>query len=83
MGIQGYQTFPLSKPVVGRSIALHAVSVYRASDIPSFCNPGSFDFIFSKFLQFSTVKCVLNSESELLLVVGILFLIRPDMTLRG
>ena len=28
---QGYQQFPLSMPVVGRNIALHAVPAYRSS----------------------------------------------------
>ena len=28
---QGYQRFPLSEPVVGRNVALHAVPAYRAS----------------------------------------------------
>ena len=31
VGAQGYQTFPLYKPVVGRNIALRAVPAYRAS----------------------------------------------------
>ena len=39
----------------------------------SFCLPGSFNFIFSKFFQPSTVECVFSSESEFLLEVGIPF----------
>ena len=35
VGAQGYQRFPLSKPVVGRNIALDAVPAYRASHLPS------------------------------------------------
>ena len=31
VGAQGYQMFPLFKPVVGLNIALHAVPAYRAS----------------------------------------------------
>ena len=31
MGAQGYQRFPLSKPVVRRNIAVYAAPVYRAS----------------------------------------------------
>ena len=31
VGAQGYQSFPLSKPVAGQHIALHAVLAYRAS----------------------------------------------------
>ena len=31
VGAQGYQRFPLSKPVVGQNIALGAVPAYRAS----------------------------------------------------
>ena len=31
VGTQGYQRFPLSKPVEGLNIALHSVSAYRAS----------------------------------------------------
>ena len=45
--------------------------------LPSFCLPGSFYFIFSEFLQSSTVECVLNRESEFSLVVGILFVSDP------
>ena len=33
------------------------------------CFPGSFNFIFSKFLESSIVECVFNSESEFLLIV--------------
>ena len=58
VGAQGYQRFSVSKPVLGQSIALHA---------------GSFNFIYSKFLQSSTVECVLSSESEFVLEVGIRF----------
>ena len=31
VGAHGYHRFPLSKPVVGPNIALHAVSAYRAT----------------------------------------------------
>ena len=41
--------------------------------LPSFCLLGSFNFIFSKFLQSSTVECVLKSESEFSLAVGMHF----------
>ena len=52
--------------------------------LPCFFLPGSFNFIFSKFLQSSTAEFVLNSESEFSLVVGIDILFHPDnMTLRG
>ena len=44
--------------------------------LPSFCLSGSFNFIFPTVLQSSTVECVLNSEPEVLLVVGIHF-VRP------
>ena len=44
---QGYQRFPLSKPVVGQNIALHAAPAYRRDrKLPSFCLPGSFNFFF-------------------------------------
>ena len=75
VGAQGYQMFPLSKPVVGQNIALHAVPAYGASIyIPSFCLPGLFNFIFSKCLECSTVECVLNSE---FLFVGGLHYVSP------
>ena len=45
VGAQGYQTSPLSKPVVGRNIALHAVAAYRAF-IPTY-------FLPSRFIQIS------------------------------
>ena len=61
----------LSLYLVRVYIALRAVSAY----LPNFCLPvpDSFNFIFSKFLQSSTVECVLNSESKIILVVGIHF----------
>ena len=40
---------------------------------PSFCLPGSFNFIFLQFLQSSTVEWVSSSEWEFILVVGIHF----------
>ena len=58
MGVQGYQRFPLFKPVVGHNIALHTVPAYRASTYLV----SAFNFIFPKFLQSSTVECVLSSE---------------------
>ena len=74
VGAQGYQRFPLSKPVVGGNIALRAVPAYRASPyLPCFYLPGSFGFISPEFLQSSTVECVLSSESGCLLVVGMHF----------
>ena len=53
VGDQGYQRFPLSKYVVGRNIALHAVPVY----LPTQCLPSrSIQLHFcSKFLQSSTI----------------------------
>ena len=55
VGAQGYQRFPLSKPVIGQTIALHAVCAYRASTYlvsafpahsiscsPNFSNPRAF-----------------------------------------
>ena len=41
--------------------------------VPSYYLSDSFDFIFSKFLQSATVECILNSQSEFSLVVGIHF----------
>ena len=65
MGAQGYQKFFLSEPVGGQNIALHAVPDDRACiEVPSFCLPDSFNFIFPKLLRPSTVECVLSSESE-------------------
>ena len=45
VGAQGYQRFPLSRPVVGLDIALDAVTAYRASTYLVVCLPGSFNFI--------------------------------------
>ena len=59
--------------VVGQNIALHAVPAHRFSYLPSFCLPGSCNFVSSKFLQSAMVECVLSSESEFVLVVGIHF----------
>ena len=71
VGAQGYQRFPLSESVMGQNIALDAVPAYGAFlYLPSFCFPGSFNFIFSNF---STVECVLSFESVFVLVVGIHF----------
>ena len=50
--------------------------------VPSFCLPGSFKFIFSKFLQFFNGG-MCSCESEFSLVAGIYILYHPDMTLRG
>ena len=69
VGAQGYQKFPLSKPVVEYSFACFAC--LQGFYLHGVCLPGSFNFVFHKFLQSSTVECVFNSESELLLVVGI------------
>ena len=74
VGTHGYHRFPLSKPVVGQNIALHAAPAYRTSTLPGFCLPGSFNFIFSTFLQSSTMACALASESDFSLVVEIHFL---------
>ena len=71
VGAQGYQRFPHSKHVVDRKIALYAVPAYQGFYLPSFCLTDSFRFILSNFFQSSTVECVLNSECEFLLVVGI------------
>ena len=38
-GTQGYQTFPLSEPVVGRNTALHAASAYMASTYLDYAFP--------------------------------------------
>ena len=39
VGAQGYQRLPLSKPLVGQNIALHAASAYKAFYQHSFCLP--------------------------------------------
>ena len=58
-GAQGYQTFPLCKPVVGQNVALYSASADRTSiyqrhyinfisvslNLPSCCLPESFNFI--------------------------------------
>ena len=62
--------FPLPKPVGGPNIALHAVFAFMASSstylVTAF--PAHSTSFFSKFPQSSTVECVLNSQSECLLV---------------
>ena len=72
VGAQGYQRLLLSKHEVGQNIVkLHAVPAYRASTylVSAFlAHSTSFS---AKFLQFSMVECVLSSESEFVLVVGI------------
>ena len=81
MGAQGYQRFPISKPVVGQNIALGAVPAFRASiqvymyQVSASLAHSSFKFIFSTFLQIFNWwnTCVLSSESEFVLVVGIHF----------
>ena len=75
MGAQGYQRFPLSKPVAGQNIALHATPADRAS-VPSFCLPGCFAFIFPKLLRPSTVECVIKKYYlfNILFVVAIHFI---------
>ena len=39
--------------------------------LPSFCLPGSLNFVSPKFVQSSTVECVLSCESDFVLVIGI------------
>ena len=74
LGSPGLSKVPLSKPAVGQSsIALHAVPAYRASiNLVS-----AFPAHSTSFSQISSIlkwgKCVLNSESEFSLVVGIHF----------
>ena len=71
VGSEGCQRFPFSKPVVGQSIALHAVPAYRASTYVLSAFPAHSTY----FLQISSIRndgmCIenLNSESEFLLVV--------------
>ena len=59
VGAQGCERFPLSKPVVGQNVALHAVPVYRASTylVSAFLAHSTFIFP-PEFLQSSTVECV-------------------------
>ena len=76
VGAQGYQGFPLSKPVVGPNIALNAAPAYRAytylvSAFPAHstsCSPN---------LQRCAVECVLSSESEFVTCGRNTFLFRP------
>ena len=64
----------ISKPVVGQNIAFHAVPAYKAStDLVSAFPAHSGNFVFAKVLQTSmSVDCELSSESQYLIVVGIL-----------
>ena len=73
MGAQGYQRFLFTKPVVG---SFACCVCLQGFNLPSFCLPSSFfNFIFSKFLQSSTMEC---SELEF-----VLCFFRPEMTLRS
>ena len=78
VGALGYQRFLLSKPVVSRKIALHVVPADRASDhlVCAFPIYSHFNFIFGNFSRSSTV---LNSESDILLVVVMHFVPRYDI----
>ena len=60
-------------PVVGPHIALHVVPALQGFYLPSFCLPGSCNFIFIQIAPIlNGVECVLSRrESELLLVVEI------------
>ena len=69
MGAQGYQRFPLSKPLVLLEYSFTCCVYLQSNYLPSFCLPSSVRFNFSKFLRSSTVECVLNSRSEFSLVV--------------
>ena len=64
-GAQGYRRFPLSKPVVGQIMALHAVPADKAT---SGLVSASFGFIPlhfpPKLLQSSTVGCVMKSDED-------------------
>ena len=82
MGAHGYHRFPISKPVVGQNIALHAVPAYRACTYLVSAIPAHSTSFSQKCLQSSTVGCVLSSETTGLLVVGIHF-VSLDVTLRG
>ena len=77
VGAQGYQRLPLSKPVVGRNVVVHAVPAYRASTYLVTAFPAH-PLHFPKFLQSSTaVECVLtlsSSDSEFLLVIRLRFI---------
>ena len=81
--------FPLSKPVIGPNIDLHAVPAYRACSPTRFIPPQLIE-LFSP--NFSTVECVnthnvymnvstIVNQNSYLRYVYILFC--PDMTLRG
>ena len=71
VGSEGCQRFPFSKPVVGQSIALHAVPAYRASTYVLSAFPARSTY----FLKISSIRNGenLNSESEFLLEVPFCF----------
>ena len=68
---QGYSRFPLSKPVVGPNIAMHAVPAYSSSILTWFQLSRVIQLHFPQISP--TVECELSCESECLLVVGIHF----------
>ena len=73
VGVEGYQRFPLDKPVLGQNIALRERLRTGRFCLLRFCFPGSFNFIFPK----------LSSEPDFLTCGMDYILFRPDMTLRG
>ena len=67
-GAHPYQRFPLSKPVVSRIVALHAVPVYRASTYVVSAFPAhSTSFGLDFFNPQRCLDCALNHESEFVL----------------
>ena len=75
--------FPLSKPVVGQHITLHAAPADRASVFrPSLRLPIHSTSFFPKLLRSSAMECVVNIESEVACGSNT-FLFGPDMTLRS
>ena len=59
---QGYQRFPLSKPVVGPNTPVYAIPAYRESAYIVSAFPTHSTSFSPKFLQSSTAECVLRSE---------------------
>ena len=84
VGVQGFRRFPLLLACSRSEYSFPCYTCLQGFYLPSFCRPGSFNFIFPKFLQSSLVECVSSWESEFVkLVVGIYFGSPWSMTLRG
>ena len=71
MGALAYQRFPLSKTAECQNIALPAVPAHRAFNVLVSAFPAHSTSFSLNLFNRQRVECVLNSESDGSLVVGI------------